>query len=47
MVELGYPDRSNNPNLYYWYILMGQFSKNAIERWLNQKLYYDPDDYLI
>jgi len=42
-----YPDRKMNPNFYHWYILMRQFATPTINKWIQDCLYYDPEDSLI
>jgi hypothetical protein len=42
-----YPDRVANPNLYHWYILMRQFAPATINKWIDDRIYYDADDALI
>jgi len=36
-----------NPNFYYWYILMKQFSNSTVMKWISDELYHDQDDSVI
>jgi len=30
----GFPDQKNSPKFFHWFILMKQFSKATIQRWI-------------